>query len=646
MQLSYRRRLTLFFLLIVVLPMVSLAVLVVDISGESSTGKADARLGADLEVALALYQQAADDAEAAATEIARDPQLASALASGDPVRIEALARRAASRSDLASLRLLGGDDEALAQVGSDEPAAPGEVDLSTPDGANAGTLIASTVTVTNYLDQVRTLTGEHAVVLAPDGAPLGGTVATADLDLPSPGEGVEFELEGEKARAAVSRLPGSEGLRLALFGPVESAGFLASSPGVAAALAAFFAIAVVFIVLLRRTLQGQVTEMLGAARRLGEGDFSHQVPVQGSDEMAGLASEFNKMSGRLGEQMNQLRRQRTEIEHSVQRIGAAFASGLDRQALLGIVVETAVGACEADYGLIALSGRVGAEAESGTPSTAMQEAALAAEQEALREREVVSASADGAHALACPLLRVGRPSDPLGAMTVARAGRSFTSDERDVFRYLLGQAAASVENIALHEQVSEQAVTDELTGLANKRAFREWMQREVARAERFSHHVSLLMLDLDDFKRVNDTYGHLQGDAVLRAVGRVLILEARAVDHLARYGGEEFVVAMPETDVDGASELAERIRLRIAVEPVPSIGGEGEIGVTVSVGAATMAGGATDASGLVAAADEALYAAKEAGKNQVVVAPAEPSSAGGQGRPQPVAKGRPRARRA
>ena len=107
--------------------------------------------------------------------------------------------------------------------------------------------------------------------------------------------------------------------------------------------------------------------------------------MSGNDEMAGLASEFNKMSDRLGEQMDQLRRQRVEIENSVRRIGDAFASGLDRQALLAILVETAVGTCEADYGLVALSGHVGAEAEAGKASEPIQEAALAAEQRALRE---------------------------------------------------------------------------------------------------------------------------------------------------------------------------------------------------------------------------------------------------------------------
>ena len=99
--------------------------------------------------------------------------------------------------------------------------------------------------------------------------------------------------------------------------------------------------------------------MLDAARRIGQGDFSHKVPVVGKDEMAGLASEFNKMSDRLKTQMDELRRQQIEIDRSVSRIGEAFASGLDRQALLQVVVETSLAACRAEYGTIVLSGRDG-----------------------------------------------------------------------------------------------------------------------------------------------------------------------------------------------------------------------------------------------------------------------------------------------
>ena len=180
------------------------------------------------------------------------------------------------------------------------------------------------------------------------------------------------------------------------------------------------------------------------------------------------------------------------------------------------------------------------------------------------------------------------PPGTVGVMTVARHGEQFSHAERDVFLYLVGQVSSSIENIALHELVSEQAVTDELTGLSNNRRFRELISKEAARAQRFGHELSLLMLDLDDFKRVNDTYGHLQGDEVLRTVGAVLASESRGVDEPARYGGEEFAVALPETGLAGAVELAERIRARIESEAIPRIEGSGSLRITASVGAASI----------------------------------------------------------
>ncbi len=216
---------------------------------------------------------------------------------------------------------------------------------------------------------------------------------------------------------------------------------------------------------------------------------------------------------------------------------------------------------------------------------------------------------------------MSEPPENVGVMTVARRGEQFTPAQREVFLYLAGQVSSSIENIALHEKVSEQAVTDELTGLSNNRRFQELITKEAERAGRFGHELSLIMLDLDDFKQINDTYGHLQGDNVLRMVGRVLHLESRGVDEPARYGGEEFVVALPETGLEGALDLAERIRARIESERVSRAGGAGAVNITASIGAASMPGSADGAQALIAAADAALYEAKRAGKNRVASAP-------------------------
>ena len=175
--------------------------------------------------------------------------------------------------------------------------------------------------------------------------------------------------------------------------------------------------------------------------------------------------------------------------------------------------------------------------------------------------------------------------------------------------------------------MQKQAVTDELTGLFNHRRFQEVMTAEVERARRYGHELGLIMLDIDNFKSVNDTHGHLTGDNVLRAVARVLRQSSRDVDEPARYGGEEMAVALPLTDLEGAYQFAERVRGRIEALELPLPDGNGTLRVTASFGVASLAtADGASKSALVAAADGALYEAKRSGKNRTVRATASTSS--------------------
>jgi diguanylate cyclase (GGDEF)-like protein len=170
----------------------------------------------------------------------------------------------------------------------------------------------------------------------------------------------------------------------------------------------------------------------------------------------------------------------------------------------------------------------------------------------------------------------------------------------------------------LHERTAEAAATDELTGLSNHRRFQQLIAKEIERSRRFNRPMSLALVDLDDFKRVNDTHGHLAGDEVLRAVADVLTRESRAVDEPARYGGEEFAIVLPETEVGGAQEVAERIRERLEHTSIALPGHDGEVTMKASIGVAGTPDSTLDAKSLIESADTALYRAKREGKNRVV----------------------------
>jgi diguanylate cyclase (GGDEF)-like protein len=172
----------------------------------------------------------------------------------------------------------------------------------------------------------------------------------------------------------------------------------------------------------------------------------------------------------------------------------------------------------------------------------------------------------------------------------------------------------------LHARVEAQALTDPLTGLWNRRYMAETLEREVARAQRFRHPISLIILDVDDFKKINDRDGHLQGDIVLERVADVVRDVTRSIDVAARYGGDELALILVETDREGATVLAERLRERVGATQIPLREDE-TMGVTLSVGVSTIPDSAADLESLVDAADRALLRSKRAGKNQIRTAP-------------------------
>jgi diguanylate cyclase (GGDEF)-like protein len=647
---SFRGRLFIFFTIIVIVPMAAVAVVLFSITSDSETGKSDSRIAQGLTTALAVYQADIDRAEDALAQVARDPRMSRALARSKPRPIRARARQILrARPDIAAIVVYDPGGKRVADVKRAPALAYATAAPTTSGGKRVGTLAVSRTTARDYVRSVKRLTGLDAQVVAS-----GQTLASTLAGVPAKTQSGDQKVGGHDVRARFQSLEGAllPPVAVGVLDRVDSSAVNESRLLIGGILLAFLILALASSVLVVRALQGQIGEFLEAARRLGRGDFSSPVPTHGSDEFAELGVEFNNMSEELAAHITELQTKREELEEAIRRVGQAVGAGLDREGVVALVVQTAIEACGAEagralpidpkrmqhfeYGINGneklLAGLVAAEREAFQIDPAIGRELLAAlepeDGQPLPQRRPSSAQLELVHALALPMrarIAGGSDIDFVGVISIARRGREFSDQERDLFGYLAGQATLSIENVDLHETVQQQAVTDELTGLFNVRQFHSRLAGEIDRAERFATPLSLVMLDIDKFKSVNDNHGHQQGDRVLVEVARVLRRLSRDVDLPARYGGEELAVVLPQTDLAGAEQQAERIRTAIEGTQIQRLDGGGLLPITASFGVASFPGEGADKTELIAAADAALYRAKRGGRNRVERA--EPAAA-------------------
>jgi diguanylate cyclase (GGDEF)-like protein len=625
---SFRSRLTLFFVLIVIVPMVSLTFVLFRLIADNANGKADARVAARQDAAIHLYDDARARADTAATRVGGDVALATALQRGRRTAVERRAQDLLTALGLKRILITSGS-QVIADVGSKDAIFPATRKLVDRSGKAFGQLQLSAEGPRRYTSLVNQVTGLDLVVTT-NGAVQATTLPGGrDARLPS-GRGTT-ELGGKHYRAATFVVP-------AFAGTTSRVTVLDSETRITAdvrrtrllaafLLAGFFILAFIFAMAVSRSLQRQIEGFLDAARRLGSGDFKAQVPTVGRDEFAALGTEFNQMASKLEEREAQLRTEQNRFAGAMRRLGEAFESNLDREALLEIVLRTALDGTGAVGGRATLrsvgDGPLDEVARAGELEP-LADALHAAESQVLEAAAPREVSLGEVTALAHPLRAEQGDGDGdlpriVGIVAIARVGGEFTPAERELFHYLAGSSAVSVENVGLHQTVERQAVTDELTGLSNRRRFQDAMAAEIERSRRFGNPIGLVMLDIDDFKKVNDSYGHQVGDLVLKEVAHILKDLSREIDLPARYGGEELAVVLPGTDLEGAYNLAERVRLGIEALRLPVVDEGGKpLRVTASFGAATVPGSGIDARALVEAADSALYEAKRSGKNRTI----------------------------
>ncbi|MFN2616516.1 MAG: diguanylate cyclase [Thermoleophilaceae bacterium] len=645
---TFRGRLRLFFTIIVIVPMLAVALVLFALTGQSETGKADAGIATGLQVAFRLYRDGSDAAAPTLRRAAEDGPLRAALVDGRTGPAQKRMRELlAGNPAIASIALYSSDGRKLAGAGSPLGIAPQSAPIASPDGRTRGRLAVSVTPADRLAVRVSRLSGLEVSVFA-GGRRLASTVRGAE-GTPERGtseDARDFKLGGKDYRGRLSRIDERLGppTEIAVFREAGSVDDAISNSRllIGAILLAFLALALASSVFVVRALQGQIGQFLAAAKGLASGKFEQRVPTEGRDEFAELGREFNSMSQQLEQKVEEVESRRQELQDTIRRVGAALATGLDRQGVVRLAVETAVEACEADAGrALPVDREAFGETRKGDFDRPLSEAVEQAERRAFEvspevgmellepvdpsaprptQREAVGASSEDVYALAAPMrARLGSRSSAeyVGVMSIVRRGREFTLSEEELLRYLAGQAVQSIENASLHETVQRQAVTDELTGLANIRQLHATLDRELERSRRFRSPLGLLMVDIDDFKQVNDSYGHQQGDEILAAVASVLRDLSRDIDTPVRYGGEELAVILPETDSEGAAQVGERMRDAIERLRVPRMDGNGHLRVTASFGAAAVPDSASEKEALIASSDAALFTAKRAGKNRV-----------------------------
>jgi diguanylate cyclase (GGDEF)-like protein len=579
---------------------------------------------------------------------------------------------------LASELRIGADDPGD-QRDCAAPAAGGSVTAIVARARQANVTVSAVLRLdVGFIDRLAASSGAAVTLLAGDASDAGPALSSEPTAV---SEQVAAALAGDRTSAGdryVRRIPAAPGQPLPLAVSVPDNDPVGLYALLLAGVVLVAGVAIVVARQLARSTTRPLEELVWAVGKVADGELGTRVPVGRDDELGRLAGTFNRMTRELQGYVQALTASRDQLRGHLAILGDTLSSTHDLHRILQVILQTALSATGARAGIVLLldpvDGRLVARCAEGlsgrwdvpeadlptlrlTPGVGVLGAVAASGEP---RRGICGLGAGVLDEPACrtyvavPICApatVGDPLVPGGALVTGQpatlgvlalydrlGGDEFDDADLLTLRTFAGQAGVAVHNVRMHEEAQRLSLTDPLTGLWNYRYLRESLRREVERASRFGRMLTVLVLDLDHFKDVNDTYGHAAGDTVLGEFARRIRIGLREVDVAFRQGGEEFVVLLPETDAYGGTIVAERLGAAVRDIPVPidprrqdAVTGllVDRVAISVSIGIAVYPEHGTTAQQVLDAADDALYAAKNAGRDTYRLAETVPLPAAG-----------------
>lgn len=644
MKLHYK--LYLFFAGVVLLPLLVATVAASLVLGRSGTETYENRIRSSLAASSAIIS---GEAQVLAGDFQSSLQVVDtvALGSGDPAKMVLVLGTLMEKTGTTGAAIIDDNGQVIARAGEDPAASSPHIlshaHLQGPGGK------AWRVEVYQQFD-----TDAIGSVFSSQGLDWGlvdGSV-TAQGSL-TPGQSIVFSDSGE---TLVERPPENNGERFDLVkvdGREMLASLLAIPPEVTSKDTTLFAgigndvvgaasrqaltAGIIFMLLLSalaamlgyflaRTITSPVRELNEAAIAGIGGNLDRRVDIRSKDELGSLADSFNMMQESIKQNIAEIEESRTQMLLALSYAGDILGSTTDRKRLVEITAQAARLATGAGGVRVELfeSKETPAheQADSSIPaglfSGELERIARQLSHDVAAGKVASGAvvAIDGKLELAAFSMVHSRKA--LGAIVVATdSSRPLDDSGRQILASLALQAASALENVNYSDLQHALATTDQMTGLFNFRYLNQYLDGEMTKSRRYEHTLTVSIIDLDDFKYVNDTYSHLAGDELLKAVAACLEKNVRESDMVARYGGEEFVVVFPETNKRAATRVLEKLRKEIARVKLSAYP---DVQATASIGVASFPDDADDQESLLKRADEALYRSKLAGKNRVSAA--------------------------